>query len=527
MKWRFNSESHLQRRETRVQQLNSIRSFGPSSVSRYIALNPHQPPTCPTHNGEEVTVTGLPLFRRVDQNGNYFHSVSSRTRGWNGESLSATNALAFADGSIDAPQEVPHVPSDDPQLLLLEHQEAIYRQLFLPEVDTWFTSLVEAAWDERDRLVLASAEGVQRYWIEKEEWKWRDSLELFRDKDEKRHQQLIAAQELSTVELVARSHIHQEYREAVELLLSWSIIEFQCVVCNEGNRSPPKVPTASPNTSESPARGSLDEGMNAFLFGAGESLLFVTDGESSARLHIEDGEQALRRSLQNVIESYATRTATLRRPYGYAALTLEEAETCRRRVIAGESAVVLLQALKVQETLRRREIDWCAEKHERKELVSHERASWIYCRRAECDRRLQEEAAEEVELRKFRLQALELDHHLSNQRELFDRSECDARFDIVRREARTLQLLIEDALEHQREAQVHQTRYELRQCTVVWTPETYSAVFLRETSSRGNMLRDEREDFLKLKSSEVSSYLHTHRNAAINREVAQQLQSMY
>jgi hypothetical protein len=527
MKWRLNSESHLQRRETRVQQLNSIRSFGPSSVSRYIAPNPHQPTVFTPTDIEVTAATDLPLFRRVDQNGNYFHSVSSRSRGWNGESISATGALAFADGRGDAAQEVPHLPSDDPQLLLLEHQEAIYRQLMLPEVDTWFTSLVEAAWDERDRLVLASAESVQRYWAENEEWKWRDSLGLFRDEDERRHQKMVAAQEMSTIELVARSHIHQEYREAVEELLSWSIIEFQCAVCHEG-RSPIRAqPVSSQLATDTVARGALDEGMNAFLFGAGESLLFVTDSEASARLHIEEGEQALRRSLHNIIETYASRTATLRRPYGYAALTLEEAETCRRRCIAGETVVVLLQALSVQETLHRRQIAWCAETLERKELVSLERSSWIYSRRAECDRRLQEEAAEEVELRKFRLQALELDHHLANQRELFDRSECDARFDIVRREARTFQLLAEDALEHHLEVQAYQTRYELRQCTVEWTPETYSAVFLKETSSRGSLLRDEREEYLKLKSREVSSYLHTHRNAAINREVAQQLQFMY
>lgn len=525
MKWRASSEVHLQRRDVRTHRLNTIRSFGPSSVARYIAPNPRQPPLLsPAEKVVSPVSSDLPAFHRLDQNGNYFHSVSSRSRGYsNGESLSATNAIAFAEGDVG--QDVASLSSDDPQLLLLEHQEAIYRQLLFPEVDTWFTSLVEAAWDERDRLVLDSAEGVQRYWLEKEEWKWRDSLGLFRDKDEQRRQQAFAAQELSTVELVARSHVHQEYREAVEELQSWNILKFQCTVCSE-NHPPPTQRTSKQSGGASP-REDHDGGINAFLFGAGESLLFVTDSEISVRQQIEESELVLRRSIQHVIENYAVRTATLRRPYGYAALTLEEAETCRRRSMAGEAAVIFLQALAVQELLHRREIDWRDERGTRKQLVSLERESWIYSRRAECDRRLQEEAAEEVVLKQFRLEAMELNQHLANQRELFDRSECDARFDIVRREGRTYQLLVEDALESQNDNQMHQSRYELRQCSVVWTPETYSAVFLRETSSRGNIQRDEREEFLKLKSREVTSYLHTHRNAAINREVAQQLQSMY
>lgn len=523
MKWR-NSEVHLHRRDTRSQRLNSIRSFGPAAAARHIALNPNQPCVVPTLQSEQRG--DFPLFAPFDvRNTGFYHSVSTRFRSWNGESSSANNSI-LCDGAMDVICESPGIALHHPQLLLLEHQEAIYRQLILPEVDTWFTSLVEAAWDERDRLVLASEENVQRYWVEEEETKWRDSLDLFREGDEKEQLLCIAAQELCTDELVARSRIHQEYRGDVAEIHSWNIIDFQCAICNE-NSPRRDLPPTQHNTADHPPCSSLDEGMNAFLFGTGDVLVFVVDSENSVRRQIEDGEVAQRMSLLNTLESYISRTATLRRPFGHAALTMEEAETCHRRMLAGEAAGVFIHALVALELLHRRDTDWREEKSERKSLVSLERESWLYYRRAECDRRLQEEAAEEAVLRQHRIISLELQHHLAHQRELFDRSECDARFDITRRENRTFQLLLEDELEGHAAAQMFQTRFELRKCTVVWTPETYDAILLKETSLRGNMLREEREEFLKLKSREVSCYLHSHRNAAINRDVALQLQSMY
>lgn len=542
MRRRAQSETH-NRREGRARSLNSIRSFHPHETPKYFAVNPFQPLE---QSGDDPV---------DEQTALYLCSIAGQSK--KSDLRRGTDQMSASSSSLQAPQSPEasvlssgltqmdadsSVSGSSDAFILLQHQEALYRQLLFPEVDNWFTAVVEAAWDERDRLLLAAEEDVQRYWVMSDESNARDSLQVFKRNAEIENERRLMRADTMLSEMIARSAIAHEYYAEVSGLTSLQLAQFQRAVCRERDRlleeeaalreasttthlPPICQPLHDTQVESSPRRREVCEGdINVFLFGDSEVLTIVPDAEILVRQHIVSSEEQLYRSLAHQYHRYVESTATLRRHSASKFLTLEEIELSERRVFEGAFFEMLMDAVGVIETLHRRVVANVQEPDVRKGLVSFEREEWLQARRIECARKHAESQVDDAELKEARVAMFRAQQEMARQRQSFERSECDARFDVARREARLFQLLLAEALEDRLAANAFQTRHDLRQVTVFWTPESYSAVCLAETSQRGALLRSETSERDVLRSLEVSSYIHSHRNMMINRDVAAQLQ---
>lgn len=584
----------LYRRDKRSRSVNMIRGFTPNEAMKFLAVNPFQPPQADACDSDVLLLVSTDnsdvaadSFVPPELRSQYLVSIPpqytrsrSRMRSCMDDpaaaSMSSSTHPTPENGSLLPPQSPdtgsappcalssplpsPIVPinaidNNNEALILMLHQEALYRQLFFPEVDHWFTSMVEAAWDERDCLLLAAEEDVQRYWVSSDEWKARETLMVFKRDAEVGHERVISKKHVAMNELVTRSELLQGYHQAIHEIESDMLESFHTARLRERERiraeeaeeiarsgdgadlpeiskplrpGPPSSNLLSHSPSPPPQRQRrpdfesrrMDEELHTFLFGNPHVLAFIPDSEMLTRTHIVSAEERARHYMRALYEHYVSSTATLRRPSHSRALTLEEAELAERRVLHGHVFDVLQDACLALAILGKREMERSVEPLERKVIMGLEREDWLHARRAECSRNHSESLAEEEALKQHRIEQLRVEQELSRQRMLFERAECDARFEVTRRETRMRQLIHDESLEDRAVAMAFQMRYELRSQTVLWTPQTYEAVFLNEVSSRGRLVKQEENERVNIRSREVTSYLHSHRNMMINRDVA-------